>query len=75
MPNNTATLSTEAKKTFAVKNPNTGKIIFFLNASQFVDADVVNGLSAEDVQALISQCSIEQFVKAETSDALAGLKI
>ena len=70
---NNATLTTNDKQTFAVKNPNTGKIIFFLNASQFVDADVINGLSVGDVESILEKCTVEKFVKSDKSDALDGL--
>ena len=68
--------SNNDRKSFAIKNPTNGKIIGFINASQFTDANLWDSLSGADLKTIINQCAVEEFVKSDNStDAFAGLSL
>ena len=71
-----ANVTTNDRKSFAIKNPENSKIIGFINASQFVDSNLWDSLSGSDLKAIVAQCKIEEFVKADNStDPFVGLTL
>lgn len=79
MPNkNTVQLTTTEnndKRSFAVTNPTSGKILFFINASTSINAEVLKDLSINDLKSIMGQCVITEFVKAKADDAMAGITL
>ena len=71
-----ASVNQSDKKSFAVKNPSNGKIIGFINGSQFIDDGIWDSLSGDDLKKIISQCEIDVFVKStDSADAFAGINL
>ena len=70
---NVSLTSGNNKQAFTVVNPSNGKILAFINFSQYVDESTANGLTAVQLAEIISKCEISKFVKSASANAFDGL--
>ena len=73
MSKNVSLTSGNDKQAFTVVNPSNGKILAFINFSQYVDESTANGLTADQLTEIIAKCDIQKFVKSASADAFDGL--